>query len=157
MSWLKLESGFDVCFFQGMDAFWKSLLQLTFPVYIISLVIIIIIISEHSSKFSNFIGKRNPVATLATLILLSYTTLLHTVITALSFAVLYYPDGSQRTVWLADASIDYLKGKHIGLFIMAGIILIDGGLYTAVLFSWQWLLRHQDCCLLKWTKSQKLA
>ena len=157
ISWLNLETGFNVCFFEGMDAFWKSLLQLAFPVYIISLVMIIILVSEGSSKFSNFIGKRNPVATLATLILLSYTTLLQNVITVLSFSILNYPDGSQRTVWLADASIDYLKGKHIGLFIMAGIILIAGGLYTAILFSWQWLLRHQDCYLLKWTNYQKLC
>ena len=74
---LNLEAGLEACFFEGMDAFWKSLLQLGFPVYIIfSLVILIILISEHSSKFSNLIDKRNPVATLAALILLLYTQLL---------------------------------------------------------------------------------
>ena len=112
---LNLEASFDVCFFGGMDAFWKSLLQLCFPIYIFSLVILIILISEHSSKFSNLIGKRNPVATLATLIQLSYT---HTQCNSsksylpLSFAVLHYPDGSQQMVWLTDTSVDYLRGKH---------------------------------------------
>jgi hypothetical protein len=100
ISWLNLEAGFNACFFKGMDAFWKTVLQLAFPIYIIFLIIIIIVICEHSNKFSNLIGKRNPVATLATLILLSYTNLLNTVITSLSFAILHYPDGSERTVWL---------------------------------------------------------
>ena len=110
-----LEASFDVCFFGGMDAFWKSLLQLCFPIYIFSLVILIILISEHSSKISNLIGKRNPVATLATLIQLSYT---HTQCNSsksylpLSFVFLHYPDGSQQMVWLTDTSIDYLQGKH---------------------------------------------
>ena len=157
VSWLNLELGIDTCFFDGMDAFSKSLLQLIFPAYIIFLVIVIILISEYSSKISNIIGKRNPVATLATLILLSYTTLLNSVITSLSYAILNYPDGSRRTVWLADASIDYLRGKHVGLFIIATIILIAGALYTVLLLSWQWLLRHQNLRLLKWINSPKLC
>ena len=156
VSWLNLEAGFDACLFEGMDAFWKSLLQIAFPVYIISLVILIILISECSSKFSNFIGKRNPVATLATLILLSYTKLLNTVITSLSFSVLNYPDGSQQTVWHADTSIDYLRGKHLVLFTAASAILIMGVFYTIVLLFWQWFLIYQDYPILKWTKYQKL-
>ena len=157
ISWLNLEAGFDACFFEGMDAFWKSLLQLAFPAYIITLVIVIIITSEYSNKFANIIGKRNPVATLATLILLSYTILLNSVITSLSYAILNYPDGSQQTVWLADASVNYLSGKHMGLLITAAIVLIAGIFYTTILFSWQWLLRHQNFYFLKWIKSPKLC
>ena len=65
-----------------------------------------------------------------------------------------YPDGSQQTVWLADASIDYLRRKHAGLFIIATIILVAGALYTVLLLSWQWLLRHQNFCLLKSINSE---
>ena len=78
ISWLNLDIGFDVCFFEGMDAYAKTWLYLVFPAYIVFLVFMIIWISSCSSKFSNFIGKKNPVATLATLILLSYTCLLYT-------------------------------------------------------------------------------
>ena len=31
---LNLDVGFDLCFWDGMDAFWKSFLQFAFPVYI---------------------------------------------------------------------------------------------------------------------------
>ena len=64
IAWLKLEIGIDVCFFDGLDAYIKTWLQLAFPVYIIFLVIIVIIISEYSPQFAGLIGKRDPIATL---------------------------------------------------------------------------------------------
>ena len=152
--WLNLELEFDSCFFKGMDSYWKMWLQLAFPVYVIFLVMIVIIVSDHSIRFSHLIARRNPVATLATLILLSYTKLLRTVITVFSFATLDYPDGSHVKVWLPDASVDYLSEKHIALFV---IILIFGIAYTLFLFSWQWLLFYQDKKLFKWARNQKLC
>ena len=144
ISWLNLEPGFDSCFFKRMDSYWKTWLQLALPVYVIFLVMIVIIVSDHSIRFSHLIARRNLVATLATLILLSYTKLLRTVITVFSFATLDYPDDSHVKVWLPDASVDYLSGKHIALFVVAVIILIFGITYTLFLFSWQWLLFYQD-------------
>ena len=157
ISWFNLEIGFDICFFEGLNSFWKTLLQLVFPTYIFLLVIIVIIFSEISTKFSKLIAKRNPVATLATLVLISYAKFLHTIIASLSFAVLHYPDGSRRVVWLPNASVDYLQGKHIALFIIAVLILIVALLYTFLLFSWQWLLRHKHRKLFKWMRYQKLC
>ena len=75
VSWLNLDIGFDTCFFDGMDNYIQTWLQLAFPLYIIILVIVIIWISSCSLRFSKLIGKRNPVATLATLILLSYANI----------------------------------------------------------------------------------
>ena len=129
-SWLNLEVGFDACFYNGLDTYWKTWLQLTFPAYIIMLVIVIIVVSEYSMKFSEMIAKKNPVATLATLILLSYTKLLRIIISSLSFTTISYPNGSHETVWLPDASVKYLKGKHIALFILGILILLIGIMYT---------------------------
>ena len=157
ISWLNLEVGFDTCFYEGMDTYWKTWLQLAFPTYIILLVVMVIVVSEHSMRFSRLIAKGNPVATLATLILLSYTKLLRTVITSLSFATVYYPDGSHRTLWLPDANVEYLSGKHTALFILAILILLVAIGYTFLLFFWQWLLRHQDKIVLKWVNYQRLC
>ena len=157
ISWLNLEIGFDTCFFVGMDAYSKTLLQLAFPGYVFFLVFMVIIISNHSMRFSQLIGKRNPVATLATLISLSYAKFLHITIASLSFAILKYPDGSRAYMWLVDASVGYLSGKHIVLFIVALLIIIAGVCYTVLLLFWQWLLRHQDKALFKWIKYQKLC
>ena len=156
ISWLNLELGFDTCLFKGMDAYWKTLLQLAFPVYLISLVVIIIIISERSTKFAQLIGKKNPVATLDTIVLLSYTKFLNVIIASLSIAVLDYPDASQKVVWLLDANILYLSGRLFILFLIAFPILLVGVAYTTVLFSWQWLLHHQSKKLFMWVRNQRL-
>ena len=91
-------------------------LLLAFPAFITFLVAMIIKLSYHFSIFGRLIGKKDPVATLATLILLSYTKLLQTIITAFSSATLGYPDGSKKSVWLPDATVWYLTSKHAALF-----------------------------------------
>ena len=155
ISWLNFDNGFDICVLDGMDQYVKTWSQLAFPVYIIVLVLVIIKLSNVSNTFARLIGKRDPVATLATLILLSYTNFLQIIITAFSNAVLHYPDGSTKTVWLADGTIEYIKSKHAFLFIIATLILLIGLVYTFLLFSWQWLI----CCKgnrVKWIRNPKI-
>ena len=149
ISWLNLEIGLDVCFYDSMDTYWKTWLQLAFPMYVISLVFAIIFLSRKSITFSMLISKKNPVATLATLVLLSYSKLLRMIISVLSMAKLKFPNGSFESVWLPDATIKYLQGGHISLFIAATVILILGAAYTFLILFWQWLL--------KWVKYQKLC
>ena len=157
VAWLNLDIGIDVCFIDGLDSYSKTWLQLAFPVYIISLVIIVIIVSEYSPRFAGLLGKRDPVATLATLILLSYAKLLSVTITALSFAVLNYPDGSQETVWLPDGNVPYFQGKHVALVLVALLIILVGVPYTILLFLWQWLVRAPEWKVFKWTRNTKLS
>ena len=160
ISWMNFDIGIDTCLFEGMNAYWKTWLQLVFPLYVFFLVIMVIVISEQSKRFSELIGKKNPVATLATLIQLSYAKLLHVIITALSIAVLNYPGpngGYERRVWLPDATVDYFKGKHVPLFLAAIFILLVGVVYTALLFSWQWLLRCNKGRILRWTRNPKVS
>ena len=157
MSWFNLEHGIDTCFFDGMDFYWKTWVQLAFPAYIILLVVLVIIISECSVRFAQLVGKRNPIATLDTLILLCYVKFLRTVIVAFSFATLDYPDGSHPVVWWPDATVGYFSGKHIVLWVVAAIIFLAGLFYTVLLFSWQWLLYYQHKTILKWIQSQRLC
>ena len=158
VAWLNLDIGIDVCFFDGLDAYTKTWLQLAFPIYIISLVIIVIIVSEYSPRFAGLIGKRDPIATLATLILLSYAKLLSVTITALSFAVLDYPDGSRKTVWLPDGNVLYFRGKHVALALglVALFIVLIGVPYTIIPFLWQWIVRAPKWKIFKWTRNTKL-
>ena len=146
ISWLNLDIGFNVCFYKGLDTYWKTWLQLAFPIYVISLVIMIIILSRCSMKFSMLIAKKNPVATLATLILFSYTKLLRTIIVVLLKADMQYSNHTRElSVWLLDPTVQYGTGKHIPLFVVAILILIVGVVYTFLLLSWQWLLKCVKC------------
>ena len=156
ISWLNLNIGFDVCFFEGMDSYTKFWLELCFPIYIILLVILIICASSHSSKLSIMLGKRNPVATLATLILISYTKLLEAIVVSFRFVHLKFPIGTEVTKWLPDASVDFSPWKYGALILLGILVLIFGLIYTALVLFWQLLLRCPRNGLLKFTRNQKV-
>ena len=158
IAWLNLDIGVDACFFDGLDSYTKTWLQLAFPVYIIFLVVTVIIISDYSQRFALLIGKRDPIATLSTLILLSYARLFSITITGMSFAVLHYPDGSRDTVWLPDGNVKYFQGKHIPLAITVILLIILIILpYTILLFLWQWIVRAPGWKVFRWTTNTKFT
>ena len=139
IAWLNLDLGIETCFYNGMDAYVKSWLQFAFPLYVWALIGMIILGSYYSGRVAKIFGS-NPIAVLATLFLLSYAKLLRTVIAALSYTSLEYPNNSQITVWLYDGNIRYLSGKHIPLFTAAVVFLIFLFLpYTVLLIFSQWL------------------
>ena len=156
ISWLNLDLGIESCLYNGMDSYAKVWLRFVFPLYIIVLVVIIIFVSEHWGKFARLLTYKNPVATLATLILLSYTQLLRTIISSFSFAILEYPDGSRKVSWLPDANINYFSGKHAALLLATTLVVIIGLAYTMILFSWQWILQLNDRKYLKWIRNPRI-
>ena len=156
ISWLNLELGIDTCFFKGMDAYSKTWIELIFPTYIITIIIIVIVISSYSSRFSKAISNKHPVATLTTLLLLSYAKLLALVFKILAFGTLEYPDGSRQVVWLPDATVKYLAGKHIALFAVALVILLLGLFFTILVFSWQSLLHLPEWKIFNWSRNPRL-
>ena len=142
ISWLNLDLGIDICYIKGMDIYIKTWLQLAFPTYIIFLVALLIIISRYSSRISETIAKRNPVATLATLILISYGKLFHVVLLAqpFTYAALSYPNGDTKYLWLPDGTVPYLAGRHTVLFVAALLILLICVAYSFLLLCWQLIL-----------------
>ena len=155
ISWLNLDLGVETCFYDGMDSYGKFLLQLAFPTYVFVLIGTIIVLCEVSQKFASLLSNRNPVASLCTLILLSYSKLIHTIITALQFTHLDYPDGSSEIVWLYDANVPYFTVSHIPRFIAAFFIIILGVVYTILLLFGQWFPRCSNRKIMKWAKNTK--
>ena len=154
VAWLNLDFGIETCFFDGMDAYGKTWLQFVFPVYIWLLVGLMIVISRFSNTFAKLLGK-NPVSVLATLVLLSYAKILRTLISAIYVTYLEYPTYN-RGVWLYDANVDYLVGKHIPLFIVAVLVFIFLFLpYTLLLLFGQWLQTISHLRLFSWVNRLK--
>ena len=125
ISWLNLDLGIETCFIDGMDSCTKTWLQFIFPGYVWFLLILIIILSRYSSKVVRLVG-RQAIPVLATMILLSYTKLIRTV-----FLVLRYTDvpcsGKNNVtfkLWYIDATVPYLTGCHIPLFLFSLAVLI---------------------------------
>ena len=101
-----------------LDAYSYSWLEYIFPLYLWLLVGSISFICRLSTRAGRFFGS-NPVAVLATVILMSYTKLLQAAILALSSTYLELPDESTKRVWRFDANHSYFQGKHFALAIVA--------------------------------------
>ena len=155
IAWLNLDLGIETCFYSGLDAYAKTWLQFLFPVYIWIIVVLIIVSSRYSTTAAKLSG-RNAVQVLATLFLLSYAKLLRITITAFSFTLLEYPDGSVKRIWLYDGNIDYLTGKHIALFVAALLLLVLISLpYTVALLFIQCLQYRSRYWILAWVRRLK--
>ena len=144
ISWCNLDLGFEYCFVDGLDGYVKTWLQFVFPLYVWFLIVVIIVACRYSGRLSRLCG-RNAVPVLATLILMSYTKLSHTVTNALMMNTLQCGEYKWR-VWNVDGNIDYLGGKHAVLFAVSLLFLVTGLVYTGLVFSSQWLQRYSGKC-----------
>jgi len=68
---------------------------------------------------------------------------------------LEYPDKSVRKVWLYDGNVDYLKGKHIPLFIASLLLSLISIPYTLLLIFIQQLQHWSSYRVLFWVKKLK--
>ena len=151
-SWLSLDLGIETCFYDGMDMYSKAWLQFVFPVYIWFIVIVIITASHYNSRASRLFGRNAP-KVLATLFLLSYTKILDAVFTAFSFTFL---DNGRQVVWLYDGNVEYFRGKHIPLVILATLFVLAFLVpYTIIVLCIQCLQKRSWYRLLGWVRRLK--
>ena len=150
IAWLNLDLGIETCFYDGMNAYAFAWLQFVFPFYVWFLIGLIIVVARCSLRATRILGT-NPVAALATLLLLSYSKLLRTIIMALSTTHLEYPDKNER-VWLYDGSVPYFKrADHITLGVFAILVLLFLFVpYTLLLFCGHWLQAYSHWKVFSW-------
>ena len=122
ISWTNLDFGFPTCFYDGLDYYSYTWLQYAFPFYLWFLIGVIVITCKVSTKVGKLFGS-NPIAVLATVILLSFTKLLQNSVDILSSTVLEYPGGRMERVWYADPNIPFFQGKHLILSIFAIVVI----------------------------------
>ena len=159
LAWLNLDFGIESCLYDGMDTYQNTWLQFLFPLYVWVLIGLVILSSRYSSWMTRKLGS-NPVAVLATLVLLSYNKILQTIITVFSPTQLMYYNSTcnDATVtptmhlkWLYDANISFLEGKHIALFSIALLFLIFFILpYTLLLVFGQCLQAKSNLKIFSW-------
>uniref|UniRef100_A0A1X7U264 TRP C-terminal domain-containing protein n=2 Tax=Amphimedon queenslandica TaxID=400682 RepID=A0A1X7U264_AMPQE len=127
ISWINLDFGFEICFYNGMDSFAKQWLQFAFPLYLWIIIIIIIQLCKRYGKVSRLMGS-HAVPVLSTLFLLSYTKLVRTIVIVLHKreVTLHCTNESVRSVslWYEDPNVEYAKGKHAGLFGFALLVSV---------------------------------
>ena len=118
---LNLDLGFPLCFYKGMTTAGKVGFQFLFPVYLWSMVGLLIFLSKYFTRLSELISKFF-VQVLVTLFYLSFSKLLSTVIVIFSSSTVSVIKGpgnyTSRLVWYYDGN-DYGSNTHVILLALA--------------------------------------
>ena len=123
ISFLNLNLGFPLCFYNGMTELWKACLNLLFPLYLLTIVVVIIILSRFSLRLSNKI-THSSVQVLVTVIHLSFTKLLLGLFDVFTPVQLHNSIMNKSiNAWFNDGSVIYGKGKHFVLMIVTSVIV----------------------------------
>ena len=161
ISWLNFDLGIETCFYHDMDIYAYSWFQFLFPFYLLFLVGCIILACRYSRLVAKLFGQ-NPVAVLATLLLMSYSKILQASIVPLSWTHLIYYTGTpsnetRNIVWLYDASIYFFREpKHtvLGLFAISSLIMFVLP-YILLLIFGHWLQSYSNWWILSWLNKLK--
>ena len=117
LSLFNLDLGIKACFYDGMNDYAKTWLQLMFPVYLIFIALVLIMGSRHSKLVQRLTARRG-LPVLATLFLLSYTKVLLTVCHAIFFysTITHLPSKQSTVFWSVDTSVPLFGIKFSILF-----------------------------------------
>ena len=153
ISWINLDFGIPVCFYDGLNTEVKLWLQFIFPVYIFCLLVSVIIICKYSIKASKFFGH-NAVPVFATLILLSYTKLFRLVVPIIQYKHITIISNVSNQIpellWSADPSTPYNSPSHIIMVVFALLVLLLlVAPYTLLLIFQPLTLKFQYSCYQK--------
>ena len=120
---LTINFNLPLCLYDGMTELWKSGIGLMFPVYLLTIVIGLIIISRYSVRLSNSIADSS-VQVLVTIVHLSFTTLLSSTLDVFTPAYIYTNTSDvPLKVWQNDGTVEYGKGGHLILMIATGVVV----------------------------------
>ena len=119
---LNLETGLPRCFYNGMTELWKTSLQFVYPLYLLTIVIVLIILSRFSTRFSNRIAHSS-VQVLVTVVHLSVSKLLLQLINVMTYSEVY-TSNDIHYVWYLDGTVKYGGYSHRILIIVTLIIVL---------------------------------
>jgi len=144
ISFTNLDLGIETCYYNGMDSYAKMWLRLFFPLYLIMIATFIIIASRYSYRIQRLTYTRS-LPVLATLFLLSYTSILRAVSTVLfSYSTITeLPSGYQNLAWSIDASLSLFSAKHTILFIICLVLFLLLVPFNIILLFTRYLLQFK--------------
>ena len=149
VSLMGLGLGFPLCFFDGMTALQKTMIEFVFPAFIISTATLIVILSRFFQQLRK-LTSRHPVNVLATILFLSYGKVLKTIFILFQYNTLVLANGRTNIVWIVDGSVSFFEGWHAVACVFALVVLIVAILpYTTLLLFSPFLERFRVMVKLK--------
>lgn len=159
IAWLNLDVGIETCFYNGLDAYTKVLLQFVFPLYLWMLTATAFLLKKFCKGISTTCRcvRGNSLPDLAaTLFVLSYAKFVQLIINSISFTLVENEDGSYTHSWRLDASVEYFGLKHTLLFVVAIMFLM---LYilplTLLVLLAPCLQAKSHHCMFRWVRGIK--
>ena len=143
LSILNLGLGFPLCFYNGMTELWKAGLNLLFPLYLLTIVVVLIILSRFSLRLSNKIAHSS-VQVLVTVVHLSFGRLLGSIINVFTPAKVFTSE-QMYYVWYWDGSVEYGSKGHIMLMVITSLVVFPLLLPYVLLLFFAKPLRHLTC------------
>ena len=138
-----LSLGFPLCFYDGMTALQRAVLEFVFPAYIIFIVVVIIIVSKRSPLLSKMVSHSS-VKSLATLPFLTYGKLLNSIFWFFQHNTIFLANRGYEVVWLIDGSVRFFQGWHAIACVFAIVILLIFVLpYTVLITFGPFMIRWQ--------------
>ena len=159
LSWLNLDLGISTCFYNGMEAFGKTMLLFVFPIYIWLISATIIILSNRYIFFTRLFGETS-VKVLSTLILLSYSKMFRVTIGALNLKFVNIYIDSSTTIearWALDGNVPYFDPqRHLALFVIAILFMILLLPFSMSLLCIRHIYSLSNCCrIFSWVNRLK--
>ena len=105
-----------------MTELWKAIFTFTLPLYLLTIVIVLIILSRFSTRFSNRI-THSSVQVLITVVHLSFSKLILQLINVMTYAEVY-TFNDVHYVWYLDGTVKYGRYSHCILMIVTLIVVL---------------------------------
>ena len=160
LAWLNLDLGIQTCFYEGMEAFGRTMFLYVFPIYIWLISAVIIFLSNRYIRVTRLVGE-NAVKVLATLFLLSYSKMLRVTLHSLNLNVIYIHLNSTSTTfklrWILDGNIAYFKDiNHLIIFVISLFFLGFTLPFSFSLLSLKFVYSLSNCSrLFSWINKLK--
>ena len=105
ISWLNLDLGFPLCFYDGMTEGAKLGLQYIFPTYIMLMMVLLIALSQRSLLIQRMISQLDGIHGLVTMFYISFLKFVRIVIDTVTFVSLVSEDDKgTQVIWFFDGT-----------------------------------------------------
>ena len=144
LSWVNLDIGFPLCFYDGMTESSKAGLQYVFPTYIIVMIAAIIVISQHSLRMQRIISQLDGIHVLVSMFYISFLKLFRTVIDTFTFVTIATEGERNKTIWFFDGTQDISDPISIFLIVLGSLTLTGFILPYMVFFTFSTYIQRCD-------------
>ena len=123
LSWVNLDIGLPLCFYDGMTESAKAGLQYVFPTYIIAMIVFIIIVSRYSAQMQRFISQHDGIHVLVSMFYISFLKLFRTVIDTFTFVTIVSEGKRDSIVWFFDGTQEISDPISVFLILLGSLTL----------------------------------